>query len=93
MCTEDFIRISLIILSFFTVELCFYIYRIEKSFRPSSKIFLCLVYFNLISIGIILGLHADSTCNRYYITWGSTLFAFYFCLTLVETFTFCSGSE
>lgn len=90
MCPEELIVSSVSLFCLFTAGLCLYSYRINKSFKPASIKYVSISWFNLIAIGILLGLHAASSCDRRFITWGSALAGFYFCLTVVETFTYLS---
>lgn len=90
MCPEELIVSSVTLFCLFTAGLCLYSYRINKSFKPASIKYVSISWFNLIAIGMLLGLHTASSCDRRFITWGSALAGFYFCLTVVETFTYLS---
>lgn len=84
MCSEDFILLTNILFSLASIGLCLYIQRIHASFRPPSKKCICLIIIVIFMIGTLLGFHVDSDCNRYFLTWGSANFAFYFCLLVME---------
>lgn len=85
MCSEYLRLTSTILFSIATLFLCFYFYRIQRAFKPAAFKYCVIPTVAVFALGIILGYHAVSDCDRSFITWGASILGLYISLCIIET--------
>lgn len=88
MCSAENIIFSSIALGILFSGLIIYLHRLNKYFLPKKRKYICIVWILFICNGIVVGFQIVSDCDRQLLNFACISFAFYFCLTVIETCTY-----
>lgn len=85
LCTPALVAGTSVVFVCANLVLCGYIRRVQNSFVYRGMKYLGITIGNVCAVGTSLGLHADSTCNMGFITWGAITFALSLCACVMES--------